>query len=156
MCFRWKAKKSEKKARAKRNQYSASAMSRRIKPLREYAEEQTSLGKTETTIKLVYPLLAVFGWDSENVESQYRVGDTRQRADIALIKDGRAVAIFDVVKFEEDLNNKAAIETLSSDAVACGVHLAVLTNGSTYWFYSVDTDAKEMSKESVFFYAGVE
>lgn len=147
MC--WKKKKKAK--RAKYNHYSATAIDNKIRDIRKATKEleskKAALGKHETTSKLVYPFLDAFGWKPQNIESQSRVGDTRKRADIALLdNDKNTVAIVDVLKFGEKLNNEAAIEMLTFDAVNCGVHLAVLTNGKEYRFYSVNTEVNTMER----------
>lgn len=94
------------------------------------------LGTDEASVKsaVVMRLLGSLGWDPfdlEHVRPEYVVGS--RRVDFALRAAGTNRVFIEVKRPSESLHMHE--EQLLAYAFAQGVQLAVLTNGTTWWFY---------------------
>ncbi len=100
--------------------------------------DKTLFSRDEAAIKqaVILPVLKALGWDPFNVEEvapEYTVGG--QRVDYALreLKGGDAKVFVEAKRGTEELEKHE--EQLLKYAFQAGVDLAVLTNGSAWWFY---------------------
>ena len=96
----------------------------------------TSLDEAKVQQVIILPILRELGWNPDNdreVEPQYRVED--RKVDYALLI-GSAVKVFIEAKNGgESLEKPTHQEQLLRYSFKRGVRIAVLTNGTTWWFY---------------------
>jgi len=90
----------------------------------------------EATLKqtIILRIFSLLNWDIFNpgeVNPEYSVGG--KRVDYALVSDGRAKVFIEVKKPKESLSSHQ--EQLLNYSFKEGIPLAVLTNGTTWWFY---------------------
>lgn len=93
-----------------------------------------TLDEAATKQGIILPLLSHLGWDTFNVYEvvpEYSISG--KRVDYALRLVDRNMVFIEVKKPSEDLGNHQ--EQLLNYSFKEGVKLAVLTNGSTWWFY---------------------
>lgn len=93
-----------------------------------------TLDEAATKQGIILPLLSRLGWDTSNVYQvvpEYSIGG--KRVDYALRLVEKNKLFIEVKKPREDLENHQ--EQLLNYSFKEGVKLAVLTNGSTWWFY---------------------
>ena len=93
--------------------------------------------ETRTRQVLIDPLLRELGWDvsdPEAVELEYRVG--QQRADYALIFNGRRVALIEAKRLGSDLEYNEIMQVLNY-ANRDGIDYIIVTNGDKWEMYEV-------------------
>lgn len=96
-----------------------------------------SKNETRTRQVLIDPLLRELGWDvsdPEAVELEYRVG--QQRADYALIFNGRRVALIEAKRLGSDLEYDEIMQVLNY-ANRDGIDYIIVTNGDRWEMYEV-------------------
>ena len=113
------------------------------------SKRSLSFDEASTKQALILPILYSLDWDFFNIdEVQPEYPVEGQKVDYAL-KHGDFVKVFiEVKRIGEDLENHQ--EQLLNYAFKRGVHLAVLTNGISWWFY---LPLKEGSWEQRKFYS---
>ena len=95
---------------------------------------QLPTGEEATCQGVVLPILGKLGWDRDNVFEvipQFQIG--LDRVDYCLKGNNKACVFIEVKKYGEQLD--AHQEQLLKYAFKQSVSLAVLTNGSAWWFY---------------------
>ena len=105
----------------------------RIKTHRSYL----SGDETRTRQVLIDPLLRELGWDVSDpdmVELEYRVG--QQRADYALISNGRRVALIEAKRLGNDLEYDEIMQVLNY-ANRDGIDHIIVTDGDRWEMYEV-------------------
>jgi len=94
----------------------------------------TSLDEASTKQVVILKMLTLLGWNQFNIDEvtpEYSVSG--KKVDYALRHDGSNKVFIEVKKAGEDLEKHQ--EQLLNYAFIEGVHLAILTNGSSWWFY---------------------
>lgn len=117
---------------------------------------QSDITQTEEATKQRYvlPLLAALGYDpySSDVEPEYTLdfGIKRgEKVDYALQVNNQPVAIVECKQLGTSLN-KDNVQQLFRYFQVCGVHIAILTNGNDYWFFTDSTKQNIMDSEPYF------
>ncbi len=93
--------------------------------------------ETRTRQVLIDPLLRELGWevsDPDMVELEYKVG--QQRADYALISNGRRVALVEAKRLGNDLEYDEIMQVLNY-ANRDGIDYIIVTNGDRWEMYEV-------------------
>ena len=93
--------------------------------------------ETRTRQVLIDPLLRELGWDVSDpdmVELEYKVG--QQRADYALISNGRRVALIEAKRLGSDLQDDEIMQVLNY-ANRAGIGYMIITNGDRWEMYEV-------------------
>ncbi len=104
-----------------------------IKELKD--KRMVYLDEAKTKNAIILPILAYLGWnthDVEEVEPEHPVEDTK--VDYLLKRFNRSEVFVEAKRMGEALEKHE--KQLLSYSFKEGVHLAVLTNGVTWWFYS--------------------
>lgn len=106
----------------------------------EIAEHRAYYVKNEAQTKqaLITPILKALGWSEfRSAKSHFHMeyGDASEKVDYALIQDGKPVILLEA----KELNHRLGIRAIRQVFDYCfheSVHIAVLTNGSDWRFYS--------------------
>ncbi len=107
--------------------------------IREHRQVLES-NETRTRMALIDPLLRALGWDTENpaqVLPEYESGSGKpgERADYALMGEGKPKAVIEAKKLRESLANHRG--QMVNYANMAGIPYAGLTDGDTWEFYDV-------------------
>ena len=97
-------------------------------------DELTSVDEATLKQTVILKLFSLLGWDifsSREVVPEFSIGG--KKVDYALCDEGKPRVFIEVKRSCEDLSNHQ--EQLLSYAFMQGIRLAVLTNGTTWWFY---------------------
>lgn len=102
---------------------------------RIYKHKKMSIfNEEQTKHTLVLPILNKLNWDIFNpteVIPEYEIHSGK--VDYALINDGERKCFIECKRVKEDLTNHE--KQLVTYCATCGVKLAILTNGISWWFY---------------------
>ena len=106
----------------------------------EIAEHRAYYVKNEAQTKqaLITPILKALGWSEfRSAKSHFHMeyGDASEKVDYALIQDGKPVILLEAKELNHRLG-KRAIRQVFDYCFHESVHIAVLTNGSDWRFYS--------------------
>lgn len=104
--------------------------------IERWTSKKTSKSRSEAIVKqsLIVPILRRLGWDDESddeVVTEYNVGGGE--VDYALSHNRTAKVFIEAKREDEPLEKHE--EQLLNYAFKQGVVMAVLTNGTTWWFY---------------------
>ncbi len=109
----------------------------KLQDMIETHRDYLSGGETRTRQVLIDPLLGELGWDVSDpdaVELEYRVG--QQRADYALISNGRRVALIEAKRLGNDLEYNEIMQVLNY-ANRDGIDYIIVTDGDRWEMYEV-------------------
>lgn len=104
----------------------------------EAHRQSLQANETRTRMALIDPLLRALGWDAEDPEQvvpEYESGSGKsgERADYALMGEGKPKAVIEAKKLGESLANHRG--QMVNYANMAGIPYAGLTNGDTWEFY---------------------
>ena len=107
---------------------------------KEIAEHRAYYVKNEAQTKqaLITPILKALGWSEfRSAKSHFHMeyGEASEKVDYALIQDGKPVILLEAKELNDRLG-KRAIRQVFDYYFHESVHIAVLTNGSDWRFYS--------------------
>jgi len=97
-----------------------------------------------TKVQLIFPFLAVFGWDvADPLTGAMEVSaGHNNRADIMLKRDSTVKVVIEAKRIGRSLEDH--YEQLLSYFMNCHAWIGILTDGVTYQFYSYDGDTEWM------------
>lgn len=112
----------------------AEELSEVVEQARTRLREGTTPTEKAVEYAVVVPILRVLGWDPQNIQEMYpEYGVESKRVDWAFLKDGNPCLFLEEKAPDQKLS--AHEEQLLEYAFKQGIRLAVLTNGSEWWFY---------------------
>ena len=109
----------------------------KLRKMIETHRRYLSVNESRTRQVLIDPLLRELGWDvsdPDTVELEYRVG--QQRADYALISNGRRVALIEAKRLGNDLEYDEIMQVLNY-ANRDGIDHIIVTDGDRWQMYEV-------------------
>lgn len=122
----------------------ANDITNELRKLHERAQQMSDLPhrilEQDTIVKIILPFFRAFGWDESNFSQwveQYRVGD-RGHADHAIIFNGAPAILIESKTLRASLSSPSYQEQVSRYFNGTETHIAILTNGQEYWFYSYE------------------
>jgi predicted type IV restriction endonuclease len=115
-----------------------------IRELQSHIKEQIEYIRTEEATKtaLVQPFLEVLGYDTNKITevmpefSIDNAGQKNERVDYAIMCDGKPRILIECKQYQSDLNKKDIAQLRSYFPWIEGAQFGILTNGTTYKFYT--------------------
>ena len=106
----------------------------------EMKNQTKEVNEEKTKQWFIVPLFELLGYGKFDIEPEASADYTKkgEKVDYKLNVEGKAIAIIECKKLLEPLENH--INQLKKYFQAANVHLAILTNGVNYWFF---TDSKQ-------------
>ena len=99
-------------------------------------ERLTSLGEARVRSAIVDPILRALGWNTDNPDEVWpEWGEGREEVDYALFTGSTVRVLVEAKKGGESLAKQAHQDQLLSYSFKHGVKIAILTNGTVWWFY---------------------